>query len=106
MTDKDEAMTGNTDEPFVDPDVLRDKLARGEPVVIVDVRSAQEFLAGHVDGAVNIPSEQLSAQDATIVTVCNHGGQRSCGAAAELRAMGFENVSALRGGTHGWNKDS
>jgi rhodanese-related sulfurtransferase len=45
-------MTDKTDEPFVDPDALRDKLARGEPVVIVDVRSAQEFLAGHVDGAV------------------------------------------------------
>jgi rhodanese-related sulfurtransferase len=41
---------------------LRDKLARGEPVVIVDVRSAQEFLAGHVDGAVNMPSDQLSVQ--------------------------------------------
>lgn len=53
-------------------------------MIVVDVRSAQEFAAGTVEGAINVPADQLSERannfpkDATIVTVCNQGGPRSC----------------------------
>lgn len=74
----------------------------------MDVRSEAEFAAGTVAGAVNIPLDQLRARsdkvpkDATIVTVCNHGGSRSCGAAEQLRGLGFENAAALKGGVRGF----
>ena len=93
---------------FVEPQQLRELLERGEPVVILDVRSAEEFAAGHVTGAISIPADELAARagefakKATLVTVCNFGGSRSCNAAEQLRTMGYENVAPLRGGTRGW----
>lgn len=42
-------------------DELRDRVQRGD-VVVLDVRPAEEFRAGHIPGAVSIPAEQLSAR--------------------------------------------
>ncbi len=95
---------------FVEPEQLRDSIEKGENIVIIDVRSPEEFSAGHVEGAINVPADQLNTQvaaiakDAAIVTVCNFGGQRSCNAAEQLRAMGYENAAPLRGGTKGWRE--
>ena len=94
--------------PFINPETLRELVASGRKVAIVDVRSAEEFAAGHVDGAVNIPADQLHARaaelpaEASVVTVCNHGGSRSCNAAQQLRELGYANAAPLRGGTRGW----
>jgi rhodanese-related sulfurtransferase len=77
-------------------------------VIVVDVRTEAECAAGTVAGAVNVPLDHLSARsdqlpkDATIVAICNHGGSRSCGAAEQLRGLGFENTAALKGGVHGF----
>ena len=77
---------------------------------IVDVRSPEEFAAGHVDGAVNIPLDALAARapelprDALVVTVCAKGGGRSVQAADQLRARGFTSARSLCGGTEAWLK--
>lgn len=77
-------------------------------LVIVDVRSAEEFAAGHVEGAVNIPLDVLGQRtgevprNAPVVTVCGKGGGRSDAAAAQLRALGFSSVRSLCGGTQAW----
>ena len=42
----------------IDRDELRARLARGD-VVLVDVRPAEEFEAGHIDGASSIPIDEL-----------------------------------------------
>ncbi|MFY9511023.1 MAG: rhodanese-like domain-containing protein [Rubrivivax sp.] len=89
---------------------LREMRQSGRPVSIVDVRSAEEFAAGHVDGAVNIPADQLQARaaelpaDTPIVTVCSFGGARSCGAAQRLRDLGHADTLPLRGGTKAWQE--
>jgi len=80
------------------------------PVLVVDVRSPEEFAAGHVDGAVNIPLDTLPShapelpRDAVIVTVCGKGGGRSDRAAGELRARGFPSARSLCGGTTAWQQ--
>jgi rhodanese-related sulfurtransferase len=62
-------------DDYPDPQSLRELVRTGEKVLIVDVRSPEEFAAGHVEGAINIPSDQLATQpgelpaDARIVTV-------------------------------------
>ena len=77
---------------------------------IIDVRSPEEFAAGHVDGAVNIPLDALAARapelprDALVVTVCAKGGGRSEQAADQLRARGLTSVRSLCGGTEAWLK--
>jgi len=76
--------------------------------VIVDVRAPDEFAAGHVEGAINIPLDALAEraselpQGAVIVTVCGKGGGRSERAAEQLRARGFGSARALCGGTQAW----
>jgi MFS family permease len=84
------------------------ELPRLPNAIIVDVRSPEEFAAGHVDGAINIPLEVLTQRtpelpkSAAVVTVCGKGGGRSERAAEHLRALGFSWVRSLCGGTHAW----
>jgi len=79
-------------------------------VLVLDVRTPQEYAAGHVPGAVNVPINQLSrkipkmkvGKDTTIVTMCDHGG-RSSRAALELQKMGYHATSFCR--IDSWKKD-
>jgi len=76
--------------------------------VVLDVRSPEEFAAGHVEGAINIPVDAIALgvgeipKDAFVVTACGKGGGRSDSAAEQLRAMGFTSVRPLCGGTQAW----
>jgi rhodanese-related sulfurtransferase len=85
-----------------------DRLGDQRRVFIVDVRSPEEFAAGHVDGAVNIPLDALATRaaelprDALVVTVCGKGGGRSAQAADQLRARGLTSARSLCGGTEAW----
>jgi rhodanese-related sulfurtransferase len=70
---------------------------------IVDVRTPQEYAAGHVPGAVNIPFDQLGARAAAelgeperpVVLYCRTG-RRSGIAAETLRALGYGRVYDLQ----------
>jgi phage shock protein E len=68
---------------------------------LVDVRTPEEYQAGHLPGAVNIPVDEISARASEIgsvtrpvVTYC-HSGARSARAAATLRQLGFNDVVNL-----------
>ncbi|MBL8951739.1 MAG: rhodanese-like domain-containing protein [Myxococcaceae bacterium] len=70
--------------------------------LLLDVRTPEEFAAGHVDGAKNVPVQVLDAELARlpakknqpIVVYCRSGG-RSARAAAMLGAAGFTQVHDL-----------
>ena len=60
---------------------------------LVDVRTPEEYAAGHIEGAVNVPVDTVEAhdlgeKDQPIVVYCA-SGRRSARAAAALRAKGF-----------------
>lgn len=79
---------------------LQQAMGKDTKILVIDVRSAQEFAAGHIPGAVNIPSDQLArkleemkvAKGTTVVTMCEHGG-RSSRAALELQKLGYKTAS-------------
>ena len=79
---------------------LQEALGKDIKILVVDVRSPQEFAAGHIPGAVNIPLNELArklaemkvAKDTTVVTVCEHGG-RSSRAAFDLQKLGYPTAS-------------
>ncbi len=74
--------------------------------VVVDVREPQEFVAGHVPGALPIPMSQLGNRvdeldRAVPVYVICASGNRSKAMTDLLRHHGFEAWS-VAGGTQGW----
>jgi phage shock operon rhodanese PspE len=80
-------------------------LAAQAKEVIVDVRTPQEFAAGHVDGAINIEHGNIAqgvakagiGKDDTIKLYCQ-SGRRSGMALDTLKGLGFskaENVGGL-----------
>ncbi|MCY0864991.1 MAG: rhodanese-like domain-containing protein [Sulfobacillus sp.] len=83
-------------------------LARSGQAVIVDVREASEYRAGHIPRAKHISLGQLVhrlkevPKDKTVVVVCRSGSRS--GKAAELLAeAGFRNVFNMSGGMQKWS---
>jgi rhodanese-related sulfurtransferase len=74
-------------------------------ILFLDVRSAEEFNALHIPGALHLPLEMLSnwsgSVDYIYITVCGKGGGRSQEAAIQLLSMGYE-AHFLCGGTFGF----
>ena len=78
-------------------------LDAGNPPVVLDVRSAAEYAAGHIPASLNIPLADLSARlnelDSNAPTACVcAGGSRSAQAALVLVNAGFRTVYNLEGG--------
>jgi hypothetical protein len=86
----------------IDRSELQALIAGDERVAIVDVRSASDFADGHINGAVNIPVDELPARvrelpaNSNVITVCSNGGARSCNAAAPTRIKNPECSAAPR----------
>ena len=92
------------------PDAVR-LINRG--AVVVDVRGAAEFAAGHVVNARNVPLATIEAdpdvlkkqRKKTLLTVCDTGAVSSRAALA-LRKSGHENVFSLKGGLRSWQQEN
>ena len=85
-------------EGYHDPDALARLVAGGEPAhFLVDVRSPEEYAAGHIPTAINIPVSQIGDRpptddrNALIVVYCASGA-RSARAAAVLDGLGYLRV--------------
>jgi rhodanese-related sulfurtransferase len=79
----------------------------GEQAFVLDVRAPEEFVTGHVPGAVNIPYDQVAARlaevpkDKDVVLYCRSG--RRAGMAAEaLAANGYTRLKHLEGDMTAW----
>ncbi len=79
---------------------------RLDQVQLIDVRYANEWQAGHIEGAVHIPEDDLPERvgeldrSRPVVTVCR-AGSRSGEAARWLRDQGFD-ADSLDGGMLAW----
>lgn len=95
---------------WLEPNQVRDMLAKGEKLVLVDVREGDEWRAGRIPDAVHIPrgylemqvDERLPDKDAELVVYCA-GGNRSPLAATTLKGLGYSNVRVMAGGYSGWS---
>lgn len=92
----------------IDGKVLETMKSDGKSIVIVDVREPEEFSAGHIKGAINIPYDaakprmfkELSSND-RIVFVC-HGGPMGDELGSILAKNGYKDVYNLKGGMKMW----
>ncbi|PHV05713.1 sulfurtransferase [Janthinobacterium sp. BJB412] len=79
--------------------------------VLIDVREADEYAAGHIAGAVHIPrgllefklgnTPELSSRDLKILLYCKNSG-RAALAACSLHDMGYLKVTSITGGIDAW----
>lgn len=84
-------------------------LINREDAQVIDVREAEEFAAGHLPEAKNVPLAKLSDRISEIerfkdkpVIVCCASGMRSGKACGELRKLGFAKIHNLSGGIDAW----
>lgn len=79
--------------------------------VLIDVREADEFAAGHLPGAIHASrgmlefklsgNPALAARDLQVVLYCKTSG-RAALAAAAMQDMGYLNVKSIAGGFDAW----
>jgi phage shock protein E len=74
---------------------------------LVDVRSPDEYAKKHIDGAINVPVDEVTShdfggKDKPLVVYCMHG-QRSAKAVEALRGAGYTHVFLL-GAMSSWGQ--
>ena len=81
-------------------------------VIIVDVRTPEEFASGHIEGALNIDfnsgnfeNEITRLNPSETYAVYCRSGSRSGQAASIMHKAGFHDVSNLNGGVIDWTND-
>ncbi len=92
------------------PQDLADRLRRGEPVFLLDVRNEWEHQLARLPDHALIPLHELPErldeirpEGALLVAYCHHG-IRSLSAAAFLRNNGFADALSLAGGIDLWSR--
>jgi len=94
----------------IEPRELSERLAAGETVHLLDIRTREEF------DAVKLPGAQLFTQEfmqeilarwsrADLLVIYDHQGTRSMDAAAYFQGHGFEKIRSLRGGIDAWSAE-
>jgi rhodanese-related sulfurtransferase len=90
------------------PAELAERLERGDPLVILDVREPRELARGTLPGAVAIPLGDLARRAGELdpgratVCICHHG-IRSAQACSLLARAGFRELYNLSGGVDRWS---
>jgi rhodanese-related sulfurtransferase len=86
-------------------------LINREDALVLDVRDAGDYGAGHILGAKNLPLARLEEGAGDIakrkdrpVIVYDEDGQRTAKAAAALKRQGFTQVVNLSGGLGAWRQ--
>lgn len=83
----------------------------GNPPLIVDVRDANSYAAGHIPGAISVPMDGFdlrkiaakAAPDAQIIVSC-YMGHASKSVVDYLRQNGYANAQSMAGGWSGWQR--
>ena len=99
--------------PRISQAELLARLDRKDPaVVVLDVRTAAEFAAGHVPGARNVSHDEIASRlgelttlrDKDVVLYCR-SGRRTALAVDELRKAGFTKLLHLDGDFLAWQAE-
>jgi rhodanese-related sulfurtransferase len=85
------------------------QLMNRRDAIVLDVREAAEYAAGHIANARNIPFAQLSDRLRELeklksrpIIISGESGARAAKVCTALQKIGFTDVFALRGGLRGW----
>ena len=97
----------------IEPKALGERIAWADPsLVVLDVRTPEEYAAGHLPGAVNIPNAELEsrigelegARESDIVVYCKVG-RKAAEAIDVLGKAGFKRLFHLEGDYTRWTEE-
>jgi rhodanese-related sulfurtransferase len=89
-------------------DALYEKLAMGEPICIIDVRTESEYAEAHLPGSILMPLHELPTRVAEVpnggtpIAIVAEHGLRSSSACSFLAEHGFRPLYNLDGGIDRW----
>lgn len=89
------------------------RMINRDGAVAVDVRPQADFDAGHIIDAVHLPAAELPQglerlkkhRDKPLIVYCASGGS-AAQAVRKLKAAGFDQAQALRGGIAAWRSEN
>ncbi len=86
-------------------------MATEKNYIILDVRRPDEYAEGHIPGAINIPNEEIGAEEiaelpdkSQLILVYCRSGRRSKEASEKLAKLGYTNIVEF-GGILNWKGD-
>ncbi|QVL50352.1 MAG: rhd_2599 family sulfurtransferase [Thiocapsa sp.] len=91
----------------IDSESLHRRIAGGEDVLLVDIRTPAEIAQGAIPGAMQVPMHLIPIRiselpkDRDVVLYCRSGA-RSYQACAYMLQQGYDRVLNLRGGIIAW----
>ncbi|MCL1948256.1 MAG: rhodanese-like domain-containing protein [Turicibacter sp.] len=100
-------MSNYIEVPSITPEELKVLIKRDEGLV-VDVREEYEYMDGHIEDSINIPTSVIVEEfrqipkDKNVFIICEHG-VRSHNVAYFLKDMGYEKVINVSGGMSMWD---
>jgi rhodanese-related sulfurtransferase len=94
---------------YIKSDQLKSLISSANNLAIIDVRSGDNYKAGHIPGAANIFIDDLEAQRSKLpigkqIVLYDKDGLWAFRGAVELFDMGFFNVYCLADGLDGWQQ--
>ncbi len=96
---------------LVTPAEAQARLSQDKHVRVLDVRTPEEYAAGHLAGAILLPVDQVDEQAEAVLKdhaqptlVYCHSGSRSARAVAKLKAKGYAHLMDLKGGIVAWSQ--
>jgi len=102
------AVAGDTAPAPVTADQVHERQQQKDAsLYVLDVRAPEEYAAGHVPGAVNIPHDQVAdrlaevPKDKDVVLYCR-SGRRSALAGEVLAGKGYTRLQLMQGDMPGW----
>lgn len=103
-----EGISGEEGYQMITAEEAKELMDTQEDYVILDVRTQEEYDAGHIPGAILIPDYEIKSRAEEILTdkeqlilVYCRSGNRSKKAAAQLENLGYTNIKEF-GGIKDW----
>ncbi|HXA09686.1 MAG TPA: rhodanese-like domain-containing protein [Chthoniobacterales bacterium] len=94
----------------IEPVELSQRLAAGETIHLLDIRTREEFETVQLPGAHLFTQESMQEilarwSRTDLLVIYDHQGTRSMDAAAYFQGHGFEKIKSLRGGIDAWSAE-
>lgn len=97
------------DVPEIEASKVHEALENYEDVIIIDVRTPQEFSQGNLEGSVNVPVDLVEAKieevvpdkDKTVYVYCLSGARSNMAVDAMVK-KGYSNVYSMTSGLLSW----